>query len=548
MSLLLNLPNELLRAIVALTIPEDIEATCLSCRTLYQAASEFLPEHLRLRRRYRHFSYAELDHEADFQPGDDESAPISTALGFLLRAAANPLVPRYVEHADLRHSELLNWDAAPAGRRLGRDTAARAALLCFLEPNPYLAGAGFDTQLMLEQHLQAMEPGMDHMGRLALTPYALDLAVLTLLTNARALAPPRSWDCFEDPPKEDEEERRDGPDLGLWRVMDLLVKRAREDPGGRDVALGRLETVLPTRGPGYDSRVGLYWQEPLLALPTLREFYGGGLVALEDGYTGMEFERRYEGSGAALETLWLGGCCVGATEMGRLVRDCKELRHLRGSQECKWHGCGSNWDAGHFLAAVVEATGKTLETLSLAVTFPGQGTGTGMVSLKGFEVLRSVELALDYLEGPPVGGEDDLAYIEEGGDELVMGDSETPPLCDVLPATVESCLLWCTAAEHLPVLEMLFRDFDEAAWAEKLPRLKSLKVIVSRMLVLPPNQGRRKKEKADMDPEDARWDVAKRALKVYGGELSVMEEHVSTYQDYTLPRRVALDVDDWYEE
>jgi len=90
MSLLLSLPNELLRRIIEETMPEGFEAFVCSCKAVYAVSRPYLDEHNTLRRQYRHFSYG-ITGEAR---GLEGHSGCGSSLQLLARIAEDPRIAR----------------------------------------------------------------------------------------------------------------------------------------------------------------------------------------------------------------------------------------------------------------------------------------------------------------------------------------------------------------------------------------------------------------------------------------------------------------------
>ena len=105
-----------------------------------------------------------------------------------------------------------------------------------------------------------------------------------------------------------------------------------------------------------------------------------------------------------IERLELAGCCVDGPGIGDIVQYMPRLRILRYSHETKWHGCLHDWDAGGFIAHIGKWCSGSLRELS--VTMPhiiGDSDG-GAPFLKQFTALEDLELDVNCLKYPWVGG------------------------------------------------------------------------------------------------------------------------------------------------
>jgi hypothetical protein len=70
----------------------------------------------------------------------------------------------------------------------------------------------------------------------------------------------------------------------------------------------------------------------------------------------------------------MAGGLVDHIEVRKFLSRIPRLRSFAFNFECKWHGCGSDWDAGAFMAAVEDEVGDTLEKLSLTIVWALDGT------------------------------------------------------------------------------------------------------------------------------------------------------------------------------
>jgi hypothetical protein len=85
----------------------------------------------------------------------------------------------------------------------------------------------------------------------------------------------------------------------------------------------------------------------------------------------------------------MAGGLVDHIEVRKFLSRTPRLRSFAFNFECKWHGCGSDWDAGAFMAAVEDEVGDTLEKLSLTIVWVLDGT-TGIKSMKKSRKLTEV--------------------------------------------------------------------------------------------------------------------------------------------------------------
>ena len=212
---------------------------------------------------------------------------------------------------------------------------------------------------------------------------------------------------------------------------------------------------------------------PLLAINSMREFYGGSLIAVNDNYTGKDFDPRYATLGPNLEVIELAGCCMTPRECAKFTKGMRRLKSFKLAYEVKWHGCGYEWSAGQFVAALMASVGGTLERLSLSIYTWVDDLITAVTDLRGFKKLKELELDTQVLVGPPytsdVGFDEDLR-------EVTGVPPKVPRLLDLLPPSLEKLdLLTDTSESSTQCLQALFTDFV----AEKdtiLPHLKHVTI------------------------------------------------------------------------
>ena len=102
---LLGLPDELLAPIVSYAIPEGFEGLCLACRRLHTICEPLIKQHNVLRSHFRNFNY--------YGKVADPSFTIRTSFELIARIAEEPVVARYIQHADFKMDLRL-----PVGGRL----------------------------------------------------------------------------------------------------------------------------------------------------------------------------------------------------------------------------------------------------------------------------------------------------------------------------------------------------------------------------------------------------------------------------------------------
>lgn len=511
---LLNLPLEIHREIIEFCVPEGIEQLSETCKTLYNAAQPFLSDHSRKRREYTVVEYDDEededsgeenneDEEDDMDKSENSKSNIFNCVDLLLKIAQEPVIARYIRIADLRNDfEPYMDDAEQQAIAYDKLITHKNDILKLLEPCRPLPQAGVDAttfwEFMINEEAQTFSPPL------------ITLAILSLLTEVRKLALPKHFQSADT--------TNDGR---FKKVLDSIIKAAQSTAAqtGRQVtALAKLETLLLMAGIEYDDRVPLQIMVPFLSIPSVHTMLGGGCVALDDGYTGYPFDPDYEGFGQNLERIELAGCTVGPHEVRKMLQRCPKIKDFRLNYTVKWHGCGWNWNAGHFVRAIEDMANETLEEIGIDIAGYLNQIGTGVVSMKRFQKLKQIELNVEVFFGVPCGGEIDRAWAYDS-DEAPLGDPEFPKVTELLPASAEKLLLLAVDSdEHAKCLEALFVGVTAAERDKDLPNLKSVEIQVG------PNwAGDRLADSTGFQsPRErtrARWNGVVEALDVLGGRL-----------------------------
>jgi hypothetical protein len=89
---LLELSDELLTLIVSHATPEGFESLCLACHRLHMFCKPLIKQHNVLRSQFRNFNY--------YEKIADPSFTIRTSFELIARIAEEPVVARYIQHAD----------------------------------------------------------------------------------------------------------------------------------------------------------------------------------------------------------------------------------------------------------------------------------------------------------------------------------------------------------------------------------------------------------------------------------------------------------------
>ncbi|KAJ9295962.1 hypothetical protein DTO271G3_5537 [Paecilomyces variotii] len=529
---ILKLPLEILHEVVKFCIPEEIDQLSETCRTLYHATQRFRADHLLKRRQYTVVRYhneddddddEEEDEDEEEEEGEDDNDDhsdggssgnnsenhqlrISHCVDLLLKIAQEPLIARYIQIADLR------GDFEPYGRpdekyRIAYDelVSQKTTIMKLMESCPLLREAEVDAATFWEDMVDEDDK--------TFLPSYVTLLILSFMTNVRKLALPTHM------PKTSA--TKNSP---FRKVVDAMVRIAQNPAaktGSRDIALAKLRTLLPMTGADYEDKVALQTLVPFMSLPSLVEVLGSSCVALDDNYTGYPFNPDYESCGGNLERLELMSSTVGPREIRGLLQQCPKLKVFKLDYTVKWHGCGWNWNAGHFMRAIEDTCSDTLEDLGIGIGGDLNDIGTGIVSMKGFRSLKRIELDVQVFLGVPCGGTIDQAWDYDTNDEAPMGDPEIPKVTDLLPACAEKLLLFAQDFdEHAKCLEALFAGVTQAEREKHLPNLKTVAVKVRTHSSLGPSSADRAPDSESACQIRNRFEGAKSAVKQFGGRMS----------------------------
>ncbi|GAB0146156.1 hypothetical protein EsHS_00006566 [Epichloe bromicola] len=165
------LPQELLLTIFELSLPYTFEDLALTCKSLYHAAVPLLEKHNRARKRYRNWKFG--------------PSTVESVVELLCEIAVNPVVARYIVHADLE-DESVPTDVS--------DTWPLSALATLIDQSEHLAALtpwSSDPQLTTHWYQNIVTfPGSTAWRG----PFHYPMAfLLTLLTNVESLALPQGW-------------------------------------------------------------------------------------------------------------------------------------------------------------------------------------------------------------------------------------------------------------------------------------------------------------------------------------------------------------------
>lgn len=228
---LIDLPSEILQAIIKATLPEGFECLALSCKVVYNASQIYVPKHNMLKRSYSSFSYhAVLDDEIlqlSTHPNASAATELFSSIQLLNEIAQDPLIARYMRECDFRNDK--GTDAWRPGMK---DNIER-----LLKSSKHLAEAQQDPDQWLRK-MKYIEDD-DHIW----TSFFPACFLLTLLPNVTKVTLPEEWNDFPETVYDDEDSR------ALWALLDSIVKRAN---AYETESLRKLEIIRPSAGKTYD--------------------------------------------------------------------------------------------------------------------------------------------------------------------------------------------------------------------------------------------------------------------------------------------------------
>lgn len=456
---LLGLPTELLDDIILhVNNNGDLESMALSCRLNHELSKPHLKQYNILRKRWHHVKVAKG----------------RSILATLVTIAKDPFVARLIRTLDLslanesegdyecmamcdpRHVGYVHNDEA---RKLVCMSVRSSLLLALAEQN---ADAWIRT-MMPERPIPREAPIVIERNvpgtirHITFPDMIMHRAVflLTLLPNLEQLRLPKSWDCLQSGRPEKWEQ--------VFSAMSHLASGDQDIVAANkylDAPLARLEHLLPSQEIDNDGRcrVGVKDIASFLMLPGLRQVHAMKVMACEHEqmYTGIPFQWSAspgvssENAMSNVRILHFEGCCIDAANIGRILDRMPAVTSLKYSHHATWNGCGHNWDAGAFVAAVSQRCGPQLRQLSLTVRHRMGVVESGIVSLHEFMALEEIQLDLLMFAAPPPGSgllSRARGLDPEADDEWNISD--IPPLSQILPIGIERVSLVMHAGQGI---------------------------------------------------------------------------------------------------
>ncbi|KAF2865563.1 hypothetical protein BDV95DRAFT_586042 [Massariosphaeria phaeospora] len=414
---LLDLPLEILDAIIDCTLPAGLESFVLSCKSLYRRAAGQIERHNALRRRWGYTHTESGPRRAD-------------TLRILYHVSRDALVAEYIDSLSL-------WDRRPVvdfsdsedGEQDFRDdAAAMAGIKELVTRSEYLRIATVEPEAWWDKMLQEQNVDLsDHQDALFAAVF-----LFSLLPNLRTLRLPRTWSEFRPADDDQGEHYR-----MLAAVLNAIVETANDESGNQK-PLGQLTTILPFMAEGYEERAALESVQPAITLCSMRELYAISSIALDDGYTGIAFSWPASLPNTPLTRLELAYCCVDADGITDLLSHAPSIRVVKYSHQSKWHGCGHDWNCGAFLQALSSTSSATIDELAITIDDLDGEIINGASTFHGFPHLRKLEIDVTAFCGPP------LESGQRKGQEPLLPAGERPwskedipCLGDMLPTSIE---------------------------------------------------------------------------------------------------------------
>ncbi|KAJ5168165.1 F-box domain protein [Penicillium canariense] len=424
---LLHFPNELLETVAEYVLPEGFESLALTCKRMHAVCAPFIEYHNRLRRQFQDFYYYKTNPSQLVKSNPALLLlpdTISSAFNLIGRIAMEPVVARYIQHADFNHDSRITKGLS---RQYATDNSREEAVMKMLADSSDLKQAGLDWK----EYYAAIE---EDLNAARYSQHAAAFA-LTLLPHLKTLQLPRWWK----------------PQTAPDKLIDIIISKARNAPGSGS----SLAAVTSLVGNGCaENRFDLDWARPLLALPNVQSF--GGYICKGTGgsYGNAPFEY------AALENISLIDASIDEAAIASVLQCTPNLKTFR----CLYARAEDSdpqqgWDLCQFLLAIEQNVGNHLIDLSLLVDAEDHVSITpGKVSICGFQRLQRLELPFK---------------IAVCNLTAVTPTSPESLISDIIPASVSQLsFVSHGTSDEAKALEVMFHDFF--AKKSQLPALQEI--------------------------------------------------------------------------
>ena len=436
---LIDLPIEVLEHIVRFTLPEGFEDAALTCKKLYSLCIPFIEKHNRLRSRFRHFSY--------YENTSEWVHTIRTAFDVITRIAVEPIVARYIQHADFAKDSRFTRGRP---RELLADVHSDGAVLKLFAHSAYLEKAGLDWQKFYDEVEKDLES-------IRYSQYAAAF-LLTLLPNVKTIILPQQW----------------VPSPATGKLIDVIAHEGNQSNPSEDwPSLVQLTAFTPYVSVVDSDWFDLEWVKSFLALPNLQTFCGTSCVAVGDnGPRSITSNPSLNSFGKALTSIDFTACCIDHVGITWFLQHIRDLKTFRYSHSTKIHYNTLEWSIGKFLTAIErKISGDQLEELSVTI----RDARTPLVydkapSMQGFQGLRRLELSLEALVA-------DAAAIAEYRSSINHSplNDEASLLDTIIPAPVSLLSLISDGSEHhVKILGAMFRHLAIWKSSSRSPALEKI--------------------------------------------------------------------------
>ncbi|THV53843.1 hypothetical protein BGAL_0040g00040 [Botrytis galanthina] len=362
---LLDLPTEILARIVSLVLPEGFESLALTCQETHSLCTPFLEYHNQLRSQY---------HRLALGP----SSSIKTLLDLILRIDSEPIIARYIIHADFGIDRYHSYVQDFYRRHHG-------PLKKLLAVSPYLKKAGLDW----EEYHDLIKADLRRNRHSNNYSQHVTAFVLTLLPNVKTLVL-SPWQPVEAPK----------------RLFEAILAESKlptfpcEDPSLAQLTKIKISTYTRLK---FD-----WWKDfPLLALPNLRSYRGPNFVA-RGAFSDVHPSKPILNfrCGQSLETVYLKNCCINDVAIVNFLKHTPHLRSFKYTHSPEKESDDEAWNIFKFIAAIEGEAGSYLEELSVKICASTSTEDTSLkdrpivsiaqneVFMRGFKCLRKLELPL----------------------------------------------------------------------------------------------------------------------------------------------------------
>ena len=312
---LATLPPELLTPIIEHSFPDSYEPLMLTSPSFYTLGRPLRDRHNALRRTYANFAYG-VTRRLDAK---DDEGPIVSPLQLLHEIWNEPIIARYITHADFRAREFLgNSASGHASSGLLREVVESGSIHKLVHKSRCLDETRARYSVW-EEHILRDENLLSSQVDFG------SIFLLTLLPNLREVVLPSGWELGIQFPGA-------GCSDGAWRALDWLVRNA--NTGNQGAALGKLQVVDTGSGLGQQNCFGAIALMPFLALESVEEVYAGSVVACEESGDGAGIALTnpfvdWDSLGKNLRVVEMPGMCVDEWECLEMFGEMANLRVLR---------------------------------------------------------------------------------------------------------------------------------------------------------------------------------------------------------------------------